>query len=58
MESLPPDHDDVPRLGLTREFADELRRLAELAPTKALADQLLRLAEGESEQRASGEGAG
>jgi hypothetical protein len=30
---------------MTREFADEIRRLAELAPTKALADELLRLLE-------------
>jgi hypothetical protein len=51
METLPPQPDEeLERLGLTAEFAGELRRLAELAPTKALADKLLRLAEGESEE--------
>jgi hypothetical protein len=45
MTSLPPPDDEPRRLGMTREFADELRRLAETAPTKALADELLRLAE-------------
>jgi hypothetical protein len=51
MRTLPPPPDDEPqRLGLTAEFADELRRLAELAPSKALADALLRLAEGESDE--------
>lgn len=51
METLPPRPDDEPtRLGLTAEFAAELRRLAEHAPSKALADHLLRLAEGEPEE--------
>jgi hypothetical protein len=48
MKTVPAQPDaELTRLGLTAEFADELRRLAELAPSKALADALLRLAEGE-----------
>jgi hypothetical protein len=51
METLPPQPDDEPkRLGLTAEFAAEVRRLAEHAPSKRLAEELLRLAEGEPEE--------
>lgn len=51
MRTLATQPDDEPkRLGLTAEFAAELRRLAEQAPSKALAAQLLRLAEGEPEE--------
>jgi hypothetical protein len=46
MTTVPLPSDAEPeRLGLTREFADELRRLAETAPTKKLTEELLRLAE-------------
>jgi hypothetical protein len=51
MKTVPPQPDDEPtRLGLTAEFAAELRRLAKHAPSKALAKELLLLAEGELEE--------
>src|SRR4051812_38237061 len=37
--------DEVDRLGLTREFADEVERLAERAPSRRLADELRRIVE-------------
>jgi hypothetical protein len=45
MTTRPPPDNEIRRLGLTREFVDELRRLAEAAPTKQLADELRYLAE-------------
>jgi hypothetical protein len=46
MATVTPQPDDEPqRLGVTHEFAAELRRLAEIAPTKQLAEELLRLIE-------------
>ena len=50
MKSLARPDDEPQRLGLTAEFAAELRRLAEQAPSKALAEELLRLAEDEPEE--------
>ena len=43
----PPPDEAIQRLGLTREFADRLRDLADEGPTKEIADLLLRLAEDE-----------
>jgi hypothetical protein len=46
-----PRLDEEPkRLGMTAEFAAELRSLAEQAPSRALTGELLRLAEGDKEK--------